>query len=93
MTRKSYFLEYFGLDYIIRILEQIRVRKHDLFVRFGPIIYLHCIQYSQVIASSSVYGRMMRRLDSTWGSMGIGQRCNSVNLSRGSSMERGEYSH
>jgi hypothetical protein len=46
MTRKSYFLEYFGLDYIIRILEQIRVRKHDLFVRFGPIIYLHCVDLS-----------------------------------------------
>lgn len=43
MTRKSYFLEYFSIDQIIRCLEHLRYAKHELFVRFCPIIYLHCV--------------------------------------------------
>lgn len=43
MTRKGYFLEYFSIDQIIRVMEHLRKRKNELFVRFAPIIYLHCV--------------------------------------------------
>lgn len=43
MTRKAYFLEYFSIDQIIRVMEHLRKRKNELFVRFAPIIYLHCV--------------------------------------------------
>lgn len=47
MTRKNYFLEYFSIDFIIGCLNHLRRKKHDLFVRFGPIIYLHCVGYNE----------------------------------------------
>lgn len=46
MTRKSYFLEYYSLDSVMRLLEHVRTRKPELFVRFAPIVYLHCVDSS-----------------------------------------------
>lgn len=43
MTRKSYFLEFYSLDNVMKLLEHVRTQKPELFVRFAPIVYLHCV--------------------------------------------------